>query len=54
MSVLMALILEVAVTNELLRIDIPYSKYVIITITFHLQIFKTCVPRKNGKRFLKQ
>jgi hypothetical protein len=36
----MALILEVAVTNELLGIDIPYSKYVIIAITFRLQIFK--------------
>jgi hypothetical protein len=40
MSVLIALILDVAVTNELLRIDIPCSKYVIIAITFHLQIFK--------------
>jgi hypothetical protein len=39
MTVLMALILEVAVKNELLRIDIPYSEYVIIAIAFHLQIF---------------
>jgi len=39
MSVFMALILEVAITNELLRIHISYSKY-IIAITFYLQIFK--------------
>jgi len=46
MSVLMALILEVAVTNELLRIDIPCSKYVIIAITFHLQILKLCSKKE--------
>jgi len=40
MLVLMALVLEVAVMNELLRIDIPCSKYVIIAVTFHLHIFK--------------
>jgi hypothetical protein len=40
MSVLMALILEAAVMNELLRNDIPCSKYVIVAVTFHLQIFK--------------
>jgi hypothetical protein len=49
MSVLMALILEVAVTNELLRTDIPYSKYVIIAITFHLLIFKIVLQERIVK-----